>query len=127
MGCLIMIIIVLLLAGAMVTKVSTLFKESPPYADGMEALRKNELVTDQLGIPIEPNSMFQGNVHFSDDGGNADIKVPVKGSKGNATLLIIGEEINGKWNYQLMEVTIKSTGETIDLLASNGIQIKKQD
>lgn len=116
LGCLVIIVIAVFLAGAMVVKVTDLFKESTPYSEGMAALKSNELVIEEIGEPIEPNGMFQGNVHYSNDGGNADIKVPVKGPKGEATLLVIGEELNGEWTYIKMEVTISGTDKKIDLL-----------
>ena len=118
-GCLVIIVIAVFLAGAMVVKVTGLFKESVPYSEGMAALKSNELVIEEIGEPIETNGMFQGNVHYSNDGGNADIKVPVKGPKGEATLLVIGEELNGKWTYIKMEVTISETDEKINLLKEN--------
>jgi len=116
LGCLVIIVIAIFLAGAMVVKVTDLFKESTPYSDGMAALKSNELVIEEIGEPIEPNGMFQGNVHYSNDGGNADIKVPVKGPKGEATLLVIGEEVDGEWTYLKMEVTISDSDKKIDLL-----------
>jgi hypothetical protein len=116
LGCLIIIVFAIFLAGAMVVKVTDLFKESVPYTDGMAALKNNEFVIEEIGEPIEPSGMFQGNVSYSDDGGNADIKVPVKGPKGEATLLVIGEKVNGKWVYLKMEVTLSDTDKKIDLL-----------
>jgi len=116
LGCLTIIVFAIFLAGAMVVKVTDSFKESVPYSDGMAALKSNELVIEEIGEPIEPNGMFQGNVSYSNDGGNADIKVPVKGPKGEATLLVIGEKANGKWVYLKMEVTFSDTDKKIDLL-----------
>ncbi len=116
-GCLGIIIFAFFLAGTMITKVTGLFKDSIPYAEGMSALKSNELVIEILGEPIEPNGMFQGNIRYSNDGGNADIKVPVKGPKGEATLLVIGEKIDGEWNYRLMEVIINESQEKINLLS----------
>ena len=119
LGCLVIIAIAIFLAGAMVVKVTDLFKESVPYSEGMAALKSNEIVIEELGEPIEPNGMFQGNVSYSNDGGNADIKVPVKGPKGEASLLVIGEKLNGAWVYIKMEVTINDSDKKIDLLKTN--------
>ena len=72
LGCLIIIVFAIFLAGAMVVKVTGLFKESVPYSDGMAALKSNELVIEEIGEPIEPNGMFQGNVSLRKKGEKLD-------------------------------------------------------
>ncbi len=116
MGCLTLIIITIIFAITMVTKLTGLFKDSVPYTVGMETLQNNEFVIEALGEPIESNGVFEGNIRYNDDDGNADLRVPVKGPKGEASLLIIAVKTNGIWNYQTMEVTIDDTNEKINLL-----------
>jgi len=115
-GCLGIIIVFILLFGAMVLKVTGMFKDSVPYETGMENLLKNELVIDQLGEPIETNGMFQGNINYENDNGTADLKIPVKGPNGEATLLIIAEKTGDNWTYQTMKVTFEDSNEEVDLL-----------
>ncbi len=119
LGCLTIIIVIIALAATMVTKVTGLFKDSVPYTVGMETLLKNELVVEKLGEPIEPNGMFKGNIHYSNDEGSADIQVPVKGPKGEATLLVIAEMKDDVWTYQTMEVTFNDSDVIINLLETN--------
>ncbi len=119
LGCLTIIIVIIALAATMVTKVTGLFKDSAPYAVGMETLLKNELVIEKLGEPIEAKGMFQGNIVYSNDDGSADIKIPVKGPKGEATLLVIAEMKNDVWTYQTMEVTFNDSDVIINLLETN--------
>ena len=90
-GCLTVIVVFALLFGAMVSKVTDMFKDSVPYSVSMETLQKNELVIEILGEPIEPNGMFKGNINYENEEGTADLKIPVKGPKGEATLLVIAE------------------------------------
>ena len=116
MGCLTLIIITIIFASTMVTKLTGVFKDTVPYSVGMENLIKNELVIKALGEPIEANGMFQGNIRYNDDEGNADLMVPVRGPKGEATLLIIAVKNDDVWTYNTMEVTISDTNEKIDLL-----------
>jgi len=117
-GCLSIIIVFILLFTAMVSKVTGMFQDSVPYTVGMEKLLKNELVIEKLGKPIEANGMSQGNINYENDNGTADLKIPVKGPKGEASLLIIAEKTDDVWTYQTMEVTFEDDGETLDLLPS---------
>ena len=116
MGCLTLIIVTIIFASTMVTNLTGFFKDSVPYEVGMENLIKNKLVIEALGEPIEANGMFQGNIRYNDEEGNADLKVPVKGPKGEATLLIIAVMNDDVWTYKTMEVSFKDTDKTIDLL-----------
>ena len=118
LGCLSVIVAFIMLFGAMVGKVTDMFKDSVPYSVGMETLQKNELVINKLGEPIEPDGMFQGNINYEDDLGTADLKIPVKGPKGEASLMIIAEKNGENWTYQTMEVSFKDSNEKINLLES---------
>ena len=115
-GCLTIIVVFALLFGAMVSKVTDMFKDSVPYSVSMETLQKNEMVIEKLGEPIEPNGMFQGNINYENDEGTADLKIPVKGPKGEATLLVIAEKKGENWTYQTMNVSFKDSNEIINLI-----------
>jgi len=115
-GCLSLIIITVIFASTMVMKLTGLFKDSEPYQTGMETLTKNELVIEILGEPIETNGNIEGKVSYNNEDGNVDLKVPVKGPKGEATLIVIAEKKDGEWVYHIMEVSINDTNEKIDLL-----------
>lgn len=115
-GCLTIIIAFALLFGTMVTKVTDMFQDSVPYTVAMESMQQNTLVIEQLGEPIEPDGMFQGNINYENNNGTADLKIPVKGPKGEATLLVIAKKKNDVWTYQTMKVSFEDSDEIIDLL-----------
>ena len=115
-GCLSIIVVFILLFTTMVSKVTGMFKDSVPYTVGMENLLKNEFVIKKLGEPIETDGMFQGNINYVNDQGTADLKIPIKGPKGDATLLIIAEKNESVWIYQTMKVSFKGDDEMINLL-----------
>jgi len=117
-GCLFIIILIVGFAGTLFFGLTKMFKESQPYEDSMATLLKNELVIEKLGEPIEENGMINGNFSFENSDGFADIKVPVKGPKGEAILHVTGTKKNDVWTYEVMTVTIKDTNEEIDLLPS---------
>jgi len=121
-GCLSIIIATIvtfiLLFGAMETKITEMFIDSEPYVVGMENLKQNELVIDKLGDPIKPNGTLEGNINYENDQGTADLKIPLKGPKGEASLLIIAEKNGEIWTYQTMKVTFEESNDIIDLLPS---------
>jgi len=122
-GCLTIIIVFVMLFGAMVSKVTDMFQDSVPYTVAMESMQQNILVIAQLGEPIEPNGMFQGNINYEDNNGTADLKIPIKGPKGEATLLVIAEKNDDVWTYQTMKVSFEDSDETVDLLDT--VEIKE--
>ncbi len=124
-GCLTLIVITAIFASTMVMKLTGLYKDSVPYNEGIETLKNNELVIELLGEPIEIISGIEGKIHYSNDDGNVDLKIPVKGPKGEAVLLIIAEKNKGKWSYHTMKVTISESMEKINLLTKkDSIKIK---
>ncbi len=118
-GCLTVIVLGIFFAFALYTGVSTLFKDSEPYEMAMSSLNSNEYVIEKLGQPIEANGMFQGSINYSNNTADADIKVPVKGPKGEGALTVIAKKKNDVWSYQLMQLEIDDTDEVINLLDEN--------
>lgn len=115
-GCLPIIIAIVFLFTAMVSEVTDMFKGSVPYETGMTTLLQNELVIEKLGEPIESNGMFQGNINYENGNGTADLKIPVKGPKGEADLLVIAKKTGEVWTYTTMKVTFSEGEETLDLI-----------
>ncbi len=115
-GCLTIIILAIVFAGTLFLGVTTMFKDSIPYKEAMTSLKSNETVIAQLGEPIETNGMIKGNIDIKGNQGSADYKIPVKGPKGEATLMVIAEKFNGNWKYEILQVTFDESGEKIDLL-----------
>ncbi len=115
-GCLSLLLILALLIGGLVYGVSSLLTNSTPYNEAYSTAISNEHVIEVLGEPIETNGMTTGNLSFKNDTGEADLFIPIKGPKNEATIHIAGRKRSGSWSYDIFEVTIKNSSETIDLL-----------
>lgn len=115
-GCLTLILLFVFGIGAAVIGISSAITGSTPYENAVYEASHNENVIGILGNPIETNGIMQGNISTTNDSGDVDLRIPLKGPNGNATVHVIGEKENDEWTYEEMYVTIDESGEKIDLL-----------
>lgn len=117
-GCLLIIIMFILFAGAMIFGVSSLFTNSEPYQEALTKTQTNEWVIDILGAPIETDGIAKGSVNFTNDDGYCNLDIPIKGPNGTAIISVVAEKHSDIWTYDILEVRIEDTGEIITLLES---------
>lgn len=89
-------------------------KSSEPYQTGLSRVQANEDVKDAIGEPIQPKFLVQGKVNLQKDGGEADIKFPVSGTRGNAEVHVRATRTGGIWKYDEVSATLEN-GSVIDL------------
>jgi hypothetical protein len=101
-----------------------LIKSSGPYVQAVAAAKADARVVAALGSPMKEGLYFSGSVNEKSDwslgsggttSGNADLRIAIHGPKGEGTIHVVGTMTGGKWVYSLLVVTIKDTGQTIDL------------
>lgn len=114
-GCLSLIIIFGLFIGGIFFGITSMMKDSDAYKESMIAVKNNKLVVEKLGNPIETDGMISGSISTTNNTGECDLQIPLKGPKGKGTLFIIASK-RGKWKYEQMSVYIDKTDEEIDLL-----------
>lgn len=114
-GCVSILLIFVLFIVSIFFGVTSMMTNSDAYKGAMTEAQKNKLVIEKLGSPIEDDGMTSGSINTSNDSGNCDLQIPIKGPKGKATLFIVAEK-KGTWKYSEMTVLIKATNEEIDLL-----------
>ena len=115
-GCLSLIALVVIFVVAVFFTVTSMMKESTPYMESYETATTNSYVIENLGEPIEQSGLLQGNISITNNTGEANISIPLEGSKGTGTIYVIANKYNGTWSYTKMSVYLDSTKETIDLL-----------
>ena len=115
-GCLLLIVIGVLGLGGLIFGVSKMFTSSTPYKYAMELTTTNEEVISLLGEPIETDGIMQGNISLDGNDGEADFKIPIKGPKGEARIIVLATKDYGDWTYEALYVQIKDTKEEINLL-----------
>ncbi|MCK5400630.1 MAG: hypothetical protein KAJ28_03265 [Flavobacteriaceae bacterium] len=115
-GCLTIILLLVFGAGAIFFGVTSVLKNSTPYEYAIEQASTNIIVIEFLGEPIETYGIMQGKISLNDDSGKVDIKIPIKGPKGEGSVTVKGEKIENEWIYEELYVLIKETNERINLL-----------
>ncbi len=117
LGCGTIIILFVVLAITVVSGVSNLFTNSEPSQYAFDLASKNERVIEVIGVPIEKDGIAKGNFQFSDSDGSAiDMQIPIKGPKGSATLVVVGNKYEGEdWSYSELHIIVSDSQEKIEL------------
>ncbi|TPG41736.1 cytochrome c oxidase assembly factor Coa1 family protein [Flavobacterium pectinovorum] len=114
-GCLSLLVLLGLFITAVFFGVTSMMKDSDVYKETLTEVKHNKVIIEKLGNPIEADGMTSGNISLSNDTGNCDLQIPIKGSKGKGTIFIVAEK-RGTWKYSVKSVYIEATKEEIDLL-----------
>jgi len=97
-------------------------RSAAPYQDSVAYAKVDPRVIQALGAPVEPGLFISGSINTSGQSGSADIDIPLKGSKQNGSLHVVGTKEGGRWTYTRMIVT-PDKGEPIDLLARSAVAL----
>lgn len=90
-------------------------KSSDAYTEALARAQKDRRVQAALGEPIEAGFFVSGNISLNNDRGHADLRIPISGPNGNATIYVVANKAAGKWTYTRLDV-VPDGGERIDLL-----------
>lgn len=117
-GCGILTLLGALAAVAIVLVVFAAIRSTDLYEDAMAKVMKDPRVSAALGEPIKERWWLTGQVNVDDDMGEADIRIPIKGPKGAATVYVVAKLLGGRWEYSRLIVR-PAGGADIDLLRQN--------
>ena len=116
-GCLSLIFFFVLFVGAIMLAVFGALKSTDVYKTAVARAQTDLRVRAALGDDVHPGIFLSGNTNVSGGSGQADLSIPISGSKGKATIYVVATKSAGEWNYSQLVVKTKG-GETIDLAAS---------
>ncbi|MEP6672845.1 MAG: cytochrome c oxidase assembly factor Coa1 family protein [Chthoniobacter sp.] len=116
-GCLGLMVLALIGGGAIFMGVLKIIKSSGPYQTAVAGATASPEVQAELGTPIEPGFMPQGNVNTNDSGGTstgtADLTIPLKGPKASGSLHYAATKDGGDWVVSDFTVTVEGSGKKI--------------
>ncbi|HEV7509879.1 MAG TPA: cytochrome c oxidase assembly factor Coa1 family protein [Thermoanaerobaculia bacterium] len=111
--------ILVLIAAFVFTLVFVVFaviRRSDVFRDAFDKATANPQVRAELGEPIKEGWWVSGNVSTSGPTGNADISIPLKGSKKDGTIYAVVHKSAGQWTYDRLEVAVDGREDRIKLL-----------
>ncbi len=116
-GCVALIFVMGGCTAAMIGGVFWMLTQSEAYSQGLSMAQQDPRVQSALGTPIEAGFLVEGNVSIENDGGEADLTIPISGPNGSANVYIEGTKKDGVWTFHKVHCVIDGSNETIDLLA----------
>ncbi|HVR38446.1 MAG TPA: cytochrome c oxidase assembly factor Coa1 family protein [Thermoanaerobaculia bacterium] len=114
-GCVAAFVGMIAFVGGVLWFVVSLIRNSEVYAGAIERAQRDPRVIAVLGEPIVPNKFPMGSISINNATGNADVTIPIRGSKESAKIHAIATKSGSTWTYTTLLVTTES-GQTIDLL-----------
>ncbi|WP_216909296.1 cytochrome c oxidase assembly factor Coa1 family protein [Synechococcus sp. CCY 0621] len=93
-----------------------LIKSSTPYQQALAKAQKDPVVISRLGTPINGGLLVSGSVNLSGGTGQANLAIPLQGSRGSGTLYVEARQSAGTWTYSTLTVQPDGSGEPISLL-----------
>jgi hypothetical protein len=89
-------------------------ESSDVYRTAITHAKADEGVRRALRTEIHAGLFVSGSTSVTGSTGNADLAIPIAGSKGKGTIYVIATKSAGEWQYTTLVVKTQS-GETIDL------------
>lgn len=85
-----------------------------PYRHGLERAQADPAVIAALGEPIQAGWLVQGSISSNGGSGEANLAIPLDGSRNDGTLYVVAEKRAGAWRYETLAVNVDG-GERIVL------------
>ena len=118
-GCLSSLAILVGFVGLIMTFVFNMMKSSNAYKQALSRARSNPAVVNALGSPIRESIFISGSINVNGASGNADLAIPISGSKGKGTIYVEARKAAGEWSFTQLAVKVDRTNERISLLNEN--------
>ncbi len=79
-------------------------RSSTAYAMAMDRAQASGCVAKTLGEPWAAKGSISGNLSTNNDGGDADLEIPIHGPKDSGSLHVEAKEISGTWTINSLRV-----------------------
>lgn len=115
-GCLTILLLFAIFIFGIISFVFGIMKSTDVYKDTLAKVRAEPAVIEALGSPIKDGMFFSGSTNVNGASGEANLAIPISGSKGKGTIYVVAVKSAGLWNYTILAVEISETKKRIDLL-----------
>jgi Cytochrome oxidase complex assembly protein 1 len=113
------LVLVVLSVGGLLAVIFAAMRSSEPYQHAVEVIDRDPRAAAVLGAPVTTGWFFSGNIDVSGGGGNADLAIPVSGSRHKGTIEVVAKKSAGRWTYQTLELKVDGQDTPINLLAQS--------
>jgi len=117
-GCGTLVLLFAVMVGSIFWFATSMMRSSEAYAQAFAAATTHPAVVEALGTPIEPDGFTGGSIETTPSSGNADLKIPIAGPRGNATVYVVAVKQTGRWIMKELVVDLPG-GDRVDLLADD--------
>jgi hypothetical protein len=100
--------------------VTGILKESEAYRSAVQQLEANAQAMEILGPPIKPG-FPSGSVHTSNASGDAQLAIPVEGTKARGVLYIEATRRMGIWKTDRLELEVAGRAERIVIVGGTQV------
>ena len=107
-------LLVIALAVASFHGVWSAIRSSDVYRGAVERVNASQAAREALGFPIE-TGFPMGRVSVSGPDGEAQLSIPVQGSRGRGTLYLEATRSMGRWQYDRLELEVEGRDARMDL------------
>lgn len=91
------------------------FTSSPVYIQAVNAAKTDSRVVQALGDPIQFGWFITGSLQEQGISGDANLIIPISGSRKSGTLYAAARRANGIWQFYTLAVRIDGDNELITL------------
>jgi len=110
------LLLLALFVGVIFSTVFGMMKSSEPYQYAVATATHDARVSEQLGTPIAPGWYATGNIHLANDSGDAEMTIPLNGTRRHGTVFVEARKSAGIWRYQRLEVEMEGVPDRVNLL-----------
>ena len=103
-------------ACAFVIGIFALLGRSEAAAMAVAEARKNPVLLEKIGQPIEQGFLVTGQINVYNSGGHAELSIPIFGPKGKASLEVEAQKKSGSWTLTTLSAQVAGSSEEINLL-----------
>jgi hypothetical protein len=118
LGCFSMAVLFVVFVGSVVLIVFSAVKSTDVYKDALARAKAHPAVVEVLGSPVTEGFFVSGNTNLNGASGEANLSIPIAGSKGKGTIDVAARKSLGQWKYSGLVFEIAKTHQRIDLLQS---------
>ena len=116
LGCLIVVLLFCAFVAVILTVVNVSFRNSTVYQEALARAGRSPEVVSRIGEPLQPGRIAQGKLNVAGSTGTANMRIPVTGPRGQATIVLDARKVDGAWVFRTLEVEFEGQSDVVNLL-----------